>query len=414
MGIAHSRSKRHFAGRPFRPWRLLAAAAALALPLTAAAQVAAPGTAGDRLVAMTLNQYLGSDLSPLLEARNPVEFNAHVVGLLRQIAATDFPARARRQAKAIATHAPDLVGLQEVWRLACRDLGPSEPGKGCADPTIAGAFTDHLAVTLRALGRRGAPYRVAGVVRNFDTAEIAVPAPGGGVVHGLPFTVDGRHQSLLLAVDRDVILARAGVATRLVKFPGCRESRGGCSYRAALTVPVPALGGTAVTIERGFVGVDAVVRGRPYRFVTTHLEVDRFPQAQSLQAAELIWALGSAPPARGPVVLVGDMNSSRAQRPVSPALPTPYRRLARAGYVDSWLQAPGAGPGFTCCQDNDLANVDSALSERIDLILSRRVPVAVRDAEVVGDEPEDKTPPTATRPALWPSDHGGVSAALRF
>jgi hypothetical protein len=53
-------------------------------------------------------------------------------------------------AKLIKQRGPALVGLQEVSELTCFDYAPD--GMGCEDPSIAGAFTDHLADTLDALG----------------------------------------------------------------------------------------------------------------------------------------------------------------------------------------------------------------------------------------------------------------------
>ena len=76
------------------------------------------------LAVATYNQYLGGDLAPLAAASTPAEFNTALLGVLRQVAANRFPARARRQAALIDRVLPDLVGLQEVWRYRCRDLPP--------------------------------------------------------------------------------------------------------------------------------------------------------------------------------------------------------------------------------------------------------------------------------------------------
>ena len=83
----------------------LALSLAAALPLQAAAA---------EVKVMTQNQYLGEDFASLA-AQAPEDINRELVRILRQIAATDFRARARRQAEQIARQLPDLVGLQEVW-----------------------------------------------------------------------------------------------------------------------------------------------------------------------------------------------------------------------------------------------------------------------------------------------------------
>jgi endonuclease/exonuclease/phosphatase family metal-dependent hydrolase len=365
----------------------------------------APG----RLGVVTQNQYLGADLGPLLGAPDRAAFNAAVVALLRQIAATDFPARAERQAAEIAAQAPDLVGLQEVWHLGCRDLGPPTAGQGCDSPLVKGAFVDHLRLTEKALAAKGAAYRPAAVVRNFDTASIKVPLPGVDDVRGLPFTLDGMHYSLVLAYDRDVILARKGVEATPVRFGRCAASVDGCHYLAEVSVTVPALG-RRVAFERGFVAVDARVRGRRYRFVDTHLETREPSGVQSKQAIELARRLAAGPRPRSATVLAGDTNSSPADPPFGKRLPTPYRVFAKAGFADVWTAAgPHAGAGFTCCQDSDLRNAKSELHERVDLILSRPGPARVDSAALLGAEPTDKT-----ASGLWPSDHAGVAAVLRY
>ena len=383
----------------------LTAEAASAAGVPAEIQAGGPGQLG----VVTQNQYLGADLGPLLSATDRAEFNAAVVSLLEQIAATDVPARLERQAAEIAARAPDLVGLQEVWHLGCRDLGPPAAGQGCDSPLVKGAFVDHLRLTEKALAATGAAYRPAAVVRNFDTASIRVPLPGGGEVRGLPFTLDGTHYSLVLAYDRDVILARKGVEATPVRLGRCARSGDGCHYLAEVSVTVPALG-RRVTVERGFGAVDARVRGRSYRFVNTHLEVREPTGVQAEQAIELVARLALGPRPRGATVLVGDMNSSPVDPPFGKLLPTPYQVFAKAGFTDVWAASGAhAGPGFTCCQPSDLRNAASGLHERDDLILSRPRPARVGSVILLGARPADKT-----GSGLWPSDHAGVAAALRY
>jgi hypothetical protein len=55
----------------------------------------------------------------------PSALNAALLGILEDLVATDFPARAQRQAELIARRLPDLVGLQEVWDVSCVDASPS-------------------------------------------------------------------------------------------------------------------------------------------------------------------------------------------------------------------------------------------------------------------------------------------------
>ncbi len=112
-----------------------------------------------------------------------------------------------------------------------------------------------------------------------------------------------------------------------------------------------------------------------------------------------------------PVIVVGDINSAPTDKPVvvgGQKIVPPYRQLARAGYVDTWELKPGNAPGLTCCQANDLLNAESLLTKRVDIIWSSVAPRSVR-ASRVGASPDDRTPS-----GLWPSDHAGVVARLRF
>ena len=370
---------------------------------------------------MTLNQSLGADLASLLAA--PGNLNAALLDLLDDIAASDFPARAERQAELIARRLPDLVALQEVWDLSCADLGPSVPGQGCSDPSIADAFVDQLQVTLEALAALGADYEAIATVRNLDVTTATLTFNGTTVpLHGVPFQVNG-VPALLTSSDRDVILARADTVVDPVpvSFPddACLASADGCNYQATAPVALTTPNGLLeVDFRRGFVAVDATVRGKDYRLVDTHLEIEepapgnplsRFFQAA--QAAELIETLELTTPPGLTLVVAGDMNSSPEDTPYLNIVP-PYMQFVAAGYTDIWTLRPGAVPGFSCCQDADLSNKRSMLSERIDMIFSQEPPAKVKKPRVVGDRTSDKTPPPG--PRLWPSDHGGVVAGLKF
>jgi endonuclease/exonuclease/phosphatase family metal-dependent hydrolase len=182
-----------------------------------------------------------------------------------------------------------------------------------------------------------------------------------------------------------------------------------------------------VSFERGFVGVEATVGSKNYLFVNTHLEIrEPIPREfQCAQAAELIATLQATALPGVFSIVVGDLNSSPGDEPVSgnpllslpePCSPTevvpPYRQLVGAGYPDAWTLRRPADPGFTCCQAPDLLNRRSTLDERIDFIFSAEEPEKVRQARVVGARVSDKTLPPG--PRLWPSDHGGVVATLQF
>jgi endonuclease/exonuclease/phosphatase family metal-dependent hydrolase len=332
-------------------------------------------TAGDvnDVTVMTRNLYLGADLAPVLSADSPAALVAGAGAVWATVQATNFPERAGALAAEIAAAEPDLVGLQEVtiWRIQ----SPSDQFTTAPTPATTVAY-DFLALLLDSLTARGLAYTPAATSTNFD-AEL--PAAVG------PATVlDVR------LTDRDVILARAGVA---VSSP-----RAG-TYAAKVTFPLGGPGGQPVAVPRGWTSVVARTGGRAFRFVNTHLEVEGFAPVNEAQAGELLTLLAGE---RLPVILAGDFNSA-----ADGSSTASYAALTAAGYADAWGAAEPTAPGLTCCHDERLRNPAPLNSKRIDFVFARGArPVA---ADVVGDEPADRT-----TSGLWPSDHSGVVAALRF
>jgi endonuclease/exonuclease/phosphatase family metal-dependent hydrolase len=342
---------------------------------------------------MTQNQYLGSDLGPVITATTAVEFNVAVIDAMKQVAANTTEARIAAQAALIGERNPDVVSLQEVSAFGCLD--PYATG-ACTDPAIAGAFGDHLALTLAALN--GA-YETAAMVVNFTAPAIPFDLYGLGV------------PAFLTVVDRDVVLRRADVVTSVVDYSGvCTKPilANGCNYFYGLG-PVTTPYGD-IFIERGYVGVDVTVGGKDYRVVNTHLEVKDPPVPpviQAAQAQELIAALAATTPPDRSLVVLGDINSSPEDPPGAP-----YSQFVQSGYTDAWTLRPGKVPGLTCCQRGNLSNHTSILYERVDMIFTMESPAKVKHARVLGDVVATKTPPPGQ--GLWASDHGSVAAAIEF
>lgn len=437
---------------------------------------------GDTVDVMTQNQYLGADLSPVIAATDPKEFNQALIATLEQVAGNNYPARVRKLAQLIARRAPDLVGLQEISRFHCTETGLGEIVNACASETIANAFNDHLEETLGELARLGRPYVNVAIVNNFDlTGELGIPEfPFRGLPVDLDF--DGLPDIAVTVLDRDMILAREaeGIQAAAVPFssicgqtltlpdgtnmevpgvPGANNSSG-CNYQNVLMIPTSLEDEDGVPIsfevQRGLVGVDALVRNKLFRFVNTHLEINEpipaedFPSlgpdevpggsVQAAQATELnalvtisllaipnqIGGFGVPSP-----IIVGDINSDPRDGvftdPASPfpevELYPPYMQLANgvdlfgeqsfAPLTDVWTKLLFPRPGFTCCQLADLSNPYSILTERIDVIFSAEDPDRVRRGRVLGARLWDKTWSTWPDP-LWPSDHGSVAAELKF
>jgi endonuclease/exonuclease/phosphatase family metal-dependent hydrolase len=369
---------------------------------------------GDSVKVMTRNQYLGADLTPIILAQTPEDFLIAARDTLVQITANNFPLRAQRLAAEIAFTNPDLIGLQEVFDFKLNDENVGPP------------FVDHLAATLDALAARGLRYVVAATVVNLDI--------------DIPLDIDGDgNQDVVSVVDRDVILARKGITvTRLAgdftagglcgveienpapvpPFPVILQSTpsaDGCNYSIVAQVDSP-IG--PISIQRGFVGVDATVRGKGYRFVNTHLEVMQPDPGnqdsaiiQFLQSVELVAVLKALTPDDLTLILLGDFNSSPMDVSIDAIIP-PYKIITAAGFADVWdsnsltFFDPN---GFTCCQFGDLSNRKSQLDERIDIIFVGNEsfkPLAF----VTGQVPlfPLRWPPN------WASDHGGVFGILTF
>ena len=320
------------------------------------------------LTLMTWNIYQGADLSPLFNATTPSEFVTAVGSAYNRIQATNFVERADSIAEEIQKTGPDLIGLQEVILLRTQI-----PSDGPATPAT-NISLDYLKILVDTLAERGLIYEPV-VVQN--GTDIEVP---GLISTGL---VDIR------LTDRDVILARADRDFTL-------SNSNGAQFAAKLPLTTPF---GPISIPHSWVSVDITFdNGDKVRVVSTHLE-PLSPIIQGLQADELLNGPGNT---HLPVALIGDFNSN-ADETGSPT----YTKLKNADFIDAW-SLKGKGTGFTCCQDDDLLNQNSSLTERIDLVMFRDN-FEVKNIENVGNSQKD-----CTISGLWPSDHAGIVASLNL
>ncbi|HSG97964.1 MAG TPA: hypothetical protein VLA11_08220, partial [Woeseiaceae bacterium] len=341
---------------------------------------------------------------------DPVVANAAMINALIGLSNNNFVERVEALGESILDKRPHLVALQEVFAFDCHD----PDGTGFCE-LFPNAFNDHLVETMNVLGDE---YYVAAVVQNVTLAPPVLP------VDGVPLFLDPLAPPVFISViDRDVILARADVATSVVEFEcGLKASQDGCNY---YYVAPASVGPFAFNIERGFVGVDAHVNGADYRFVNTHLEVKQPSDAiesaflQPAEASEL-WAALLHPGVFDPskrLIVTGDFNSSPVD--VSPiGVVTAYQQLSTGStifgtplpfaFTDTWYLRPGKPDGFTCCELEDLSNATSMHDERIDIVFTWPAPQKVK-SNVLDAEPDDKT-----LSGLWPSDHASVSAELTY
>ncbi|MBD0282269.1 MAG: endonuclease/exonuclease/phosphatase family protein [Thermoleophilaceae bacterium] len=386
------------AGR--KPALLAAALALLALASPAAADTDGRGKGAPKLTVMTRNLFLGADLAPAIEASGIPQAIDGAGVIWNEFQRTRFPERAVPLAREIKRSKADLVGLQEValWRKQAPSDGgapPVSPLPGATPATVV--EQDFLAILRRALRRIGAKYRVVVVQEEFD-GELPVDADrsdatGSGPLAGLGADFDAR------LTMRDVILARKGSKVSLGRT---RKGRYETRYE-------PNVGGITIPVDRGWVSVEARIRGQGargarartsrFRFVGTHLEAFGDPTIREAQAKELI-----AGPlrTRKQVILVGDLNSgiARHNEPERPGDDLAFRALAAFGMKDN-------GAVQSCCYD-DLFDPNAVFDHTVDHVLTKPGLEAKR-AYVTGDDPDERTPS-----GLWPSDHGGVVSRLQL
>jgi endonuclease/exonuclease/phosphatase family metal-dependent hydrolase len=164
--------------------------------------------------------------------------------------------------------------------------------------------------------------------------------------------------------DRDVILARED-------FLVTKTERN--TFETQLMV-------SGVDVVRGWVAIETP----GFRFMSTHLESAQ-DQIRDAQAAQILVDTADTTS----LILTGDFNFAPGS--------TPYETFDAAKLDD----VANAGP--TCCQDADLRNADSKLTDRIDLVWQRGG-FSGNGATLLG--------PEKTASGLWASDHAGVKVTL--
>jgi endonuclease/exonuclease/phosphatase family metal-dependent hydrolase len=331
---------------------------------------------------MTRNIYVGTDVDAVLAATDPSQIPELVAYAFQMLLSTDFPERAKVLAKEIKRNKPDLVGLQEVSII--RTQSPGDAVIGGTVPAEDTLF-NYLEIMLAELQRQGMDYYVAGVIQNSD---VELPMFAGGTYPNFNFD-DVR------LTDFDVVLAKSDVVVSNVTE---------ANFAARLYVPIDST--TFIEIPRGYIAVDAEVRGKDYRFVNTHFEAF----AESIRVAQTQELLAALQGDTLTTILVGDMNSPA---PTGPA----YNMLLGDNFRDMWFENRRRNrreTGNTFGHDPDLRNRHSNMYERIDFIMVRPHADYLGEpilslTKILGTKKRDKT-----KTGLWPSDHAGIAAKLKI
>lgn len=358
----------------------------------------------DKIKVLSRNIYLGADIFPVLAAAqdpDPLAVPLAVTEVFQTAQATNFPERAAALADEIARHSPDVIGLQEVSIWSTQIPGDFLAG----NPTAANdTVYDFLAILQANLQARGMNYEVAASV---DNADIELPFVAGITSQG-PILGDVRLQ------DRDVTLVRSGIQYS-------NEFSGNFTYNGVVDI-----NGVQASFTRGYNMVDVNVKGADYRFVNTHLEVggaEPFKSLQAVQMNELLALVGATNASGAPVIMVGDFNSDpREEAFIGQSgipgldglqLAPPYLQALLAGFGDTWtMQKNIKGNGYTCCFDDTVSDETAELYSRIDHVFVKENgrPVERSMSKVLGDSAADMTDTSN----LYPSDHAGVYAKIRF
>jgi endonuclease/exonuclease/phosphatase family metal-dependent hydrolase len=326
------------------------------------------------LPVMTRNMDAGSDFGYILAAAtNP---NSTQIDLLTAITKTflemhmsDYEGRADVIAAEIQAKQPYLVGLQEVTTLR---MG-AYPGHATT------VLDDQLQSLLQSLNQRGLHYKALKVQKN---ADIEMPA------------FDASYNLIPVGfTDYDAVLVRTDLPVSQLKIENVEAQH----FNAILDFPIA---GQVIPFTRGWISVDAKLRGKNYRFVTTHLETF-VNEYQAAQAQELLYGPLNT---YLPTILAGDLNSD-ANAPSFANGPA-FGILLNGGFADIWSVLHPNDAGLTWpyfAEDKD--NTNATPYQRIDLILIRGNGVAAESEQLIGTTPIN---------GIWASDHAGVVASLKL
>ena len=320
------------------------------------------------LVVMTRNMDAGSDFGFVTSATTPLGLIIGVTETYQEVVQSNIPERAQGIAAEIQAQQPDLVALQEVTTLRIGPFG------GPATTVVA----DQLQSLTAALTARGLHYAAVAIQQN---ADVEAPA------------VDQAFNFFdVRLTDFDVMLVRTDLPVSELQLQNVQFQH----YSATLVFPTVL--GTSIPFPRGWIAVDAKLRGKQYRVLTTHLETFNL----GIQAAQTLELINGPVVTDLPVVLAGDLNSD-ADNP-DPSQSPAYHLLMNANFLDLWSTLHPGDPGFTWpLHGEDPSTASSSPNQRIDIILTRGEKIADRSALLTGN-----TANALTGSGLWPSDHAGV------
>lgn len=332
-----------------------------------ATDVTAPGNK-DRIVkVMTRNLDAGSDFGFVLQAAlnpNATDFDLllAISNTYQEMLLSNIPLRAQAIANEIKVTQPDLIALQEITTLRVGPYGAP------ADTVVV----DGLASLLQALDAQGLHYKKIAVQTN---ASIDLPA------------LDASFNLITAGfTDYDAVLARTDLQVADLQISAVTMDH----FRYILPFTV---GGQTIPFTRGWISMQVKVRGKEYKFVTTHLETFN----SDIQAAQTEELLAGPLVSDLPVILAGDLNSDASNQSWAngPAIII----LGAAGFEDVWAHLQPASPGLTWPLFAEDPPGPATPYQRIDLILTRGSGIVNKSIADTGLTPWN---------GILGSDHSGV------
>ncbi len=363
---------------------------ALAAATVALAAVAVGVARADQrsVTVMTQNLYQGTEFSHIqaLAGANPTLAQALAATTVDYgtYLATRFKDRAKLIAAEIAQNRPALVGLQEVatWHAGAFDqLHPF------ALP--APVSEDFTHVLIEALAADGIHYAAVSRHDNNFTLAFPIVTSSGAAAVGM--------------VESGVILARSDLPPGQLKLSNPESG----TFDARLPLipnPLDPDEPHGFQFTNSWQSIDVKVRGKSFRFITTHLDalasggVISGPQAQELLAGPANTSL--------PVIVAGDMNSGPDYAPAA------YEAFLAGGLTDSWTAAGLGEPPLTCCHlepEDLLTDPNAPYTHNIDHVFTRGS-FSVLNEHLVGNIAPNPAPASF----IWPSDHAGMVATLKI
>jgi endonuclease/exonuclease/phosphatase family metal-dependent hydrolase len=322
----------------------------------------------DRVVSvMTRNLDAGSDFGFVINAANdpnptPYELLFAISNTFGEMIGSNIPLRAQGIATEVAAYHPDLIALQEVTTLR---VGPFQQPANTV-------IVDGLQSLVTELGKQGLHYKVVAVQTNAAVDLPALDATGALITAG--FT------------DYDAVLARTDLQISQMQISNVAMDH----FSNILPFTV---GDQTIPFLRGWISMQVQIRGKNYKFVTTHLETFS-AYFQNRQTEELL-----AGPLNSnlPVILAGDLNSDAYQPNlnIGPAIVD----LEAAGFQDVWFTLHPQDAGLTWPLFAEDPAGPATPFQRIDLVLTAGAGIQNKAVVQTGLSPFN---------GVWSSDHAGI------